>query len=235
MDEISRLSSPSYLTPTNLDDVFGSLDPSMLSQMQGLSLKPSTPTQLQSPTGLQIRQNMNQLRSSYPTNMSSSPVRKPSSFGFDSTGSVAAAVMNSRSAAFAKRSQSFIDRGAANHLGFTAAANSASMMPSSNLSDWSSPNGKLDWAVQGDELNKLKKSASFGFRNSNGGGAALRPSTVDEPDVSWVNTLVKDVSSERTALFDREKQYHYNLNKGAHEVLPPWVEPVYIEQEQMVA
>ena len=242
LDEISRLSSPSYLKPTNLDDVFGSLDPSMLSQMQVRSLKASTPTQLQSPTGLQIRQNMNQLRASFPTNLSSSPVRKPASFGFDSAGSVAAAVMNSRSSAFAKRSQSFIDRGAANHLGFTAAANSAaSMMSSSSLSDWSSPDGKLDWAVQGDELNRLKKSASFGFRNSNGNGgtatAALRPSTIDEPDVSWVHSLVKDVSSERSGLFDAEKQPHnYNLNKGVHEGLPPWVEQLYIiEQEQMVA
>ncbi|PON86592.1 Transmembrane protein [Trema orientale] len=237
LEEISRLSSPSYLKPTNLDDVFGSLDPSVLSQMQGLSFKASTPTQLQSPTGLQIRQNMSQLRASYPTNLSSSPVRKPTSFGFDSSSSVAAAVMNSRSAAFAKRSQSFIDRGAANHLGFTAAANSASMMSSSSLSGWSSPDGKLDWAVQGDELNKLKKSASFGFRNSNGGTAttALRPSTIDEPDVSWVHSLVKDVSSERSGLFDAEKQHHYNPNKGVHEVLPPWVEQLYIEQEQMVA
>ncbi|XP_030488827.2 zinc finger CCCH domain-containing protein 29 [Cannabis sativa] len=236
LDEISRLSSPSYSKQTNLDDLFGSLDPSVLSQMQGFSLKSSTQTQLQSPTGHQIRQNnMNQLRGSYPTNnmnMSSSPVRKPTTFGFDSAGSMAAAVMNSRSSAFAKRSQSFVDRGAATHLGYTAAANSASsMMSSSSLSDWSSPNGKLDWAVQGDELNKLRKSASFGFRNSNGGGiasaASLRPSTIDEPDVSWVNSLVKDVSSDRSG--------HYNLNKGDREVLPPWVEQLYIEQEQMVA
>ncbi|KAM1269520.1 hypothetical protein ACFX13_001769 [Malus domestica] len=113
-DEISRLSSsPSYsrhgeLKPTNLDDAFGSVDPSLLSQLQGLSLKSSTPNH---------RQNMNQLRSSYPTNLSSSPVRKPSSFGLDSPSALAAAVMNSRSAAFAQqRSQSFIDRGAMNHL-----------------------------------------------------------------------------------------------------------------------
>lgn len=237
LDEISRLSSPSCygrigdLKPTNLDDLFGSLDPSMLSQLQGLSLKASTPTQLQSPTGLQIRQNMNQLRASYPASMSSSsPVRKPS-FGLEaSASSVAAAVMNSRSSAFAKRSQSFIDRGAATaHLGLTAAANSASMMSSSSLSDWSSPNGKLDWAVQGDELNKLRKSASFGFRNSGNAGAtatAFSPPTIDEPDVSWVHSLVKDVPAEKQ---------HYQLNKAVHEVLPPWVEQLYIEQEQMVA
>ncbi|EXB88399.1 Zinc finger CCCH domain-containing protein 29 [Morus notabilis] len=238
LDEISRLSSPSFfgrigdLKPTNLDDVFGSLDPSMFSQLQGLSLKASTPTQLQSPSGLQFRQNMNQLRASYPASLSSSsPVRKPSAYGLESSaGSVAAAVMNLRSSTFAKRSQSFIDRGAATtHLGLTAAANSAPMMVSSGFSDWSSPDGKLDWAVQGDELNKLRKSASFGFRNNSNAGAtpqAVRPSAIDEPDVSWVHSLVKDVPSEKQ---------HYQLNKGVHEVLPPWVEQLYIEQEQMVA
>ncbi|KDP44755.1 hypothetical protein JCGZ_01255 [Jatropha curcas] len=245
MDEISSLSSPSCwskdfnrigdLKPKNLDDVFGSLDPSLLSPLQGMSLKPSTPTQLQSPTGLQIRQNMNQLRSSYPSNLSSSPVRKPASYGFDSSAAVAAAMMNSRSSAFAQRSHSFIDRGAAtNRLGITAAANSASMM-SSNFSNWSSPDGKLDWGVQGDELNKLKKSASFGFRSNSTPStiADVTLSNVDEPDVSWVNSLVKDVPPVGSSLFGADKQY--NLSKGVRESLPPWMEQMYIEQEQMVA
>jgi hypothetical protein len=244
IDEINRLSSPSCwnkefsrigdLKPNNLDDVFASLDSSM-SQLQGLSLKPTTPTQLHSSQPSYNRQNMNQLRASYPTNLSSSPVRKPSSFGFDSSAAVAAAVMNSRSAAFAKRSQSFVDRGAGNHRhGFTAAGNSPSTM-SSGLSDWSSPNGKLDWGVQGDELSKLKKSASFGFRDNNvATTTTFMPYAVDEPDVSWVNSLVKDVSHDSSGLFRKEQQ-QYNPGKGGHEILPPWVEQLYIEQEQMVA
>ncbi|KAL7184286.1 hypothetical protein ACSBR2_026440 [Camellia fascicularis] len=241
IDELTGLSSPyskiGELKPTNLDDVFGSLDPSLLSQLQGLSPKvTTTTTQLQSPTAHQIRQNMNQLRASYPTNLSSSPARKPSIYGFDSSGAVAAAVMNSRSSAFAKRSQSFIDRGAVNHrpgsLGLTAAANSVSLM-SSHLSDWSSPDGKLDWGFHGEEQNKLKKSASFGFRSGNAATtkSAMRPSALDEPDVSWVNSLVKDVSSVGAGLYSTTEQKHGGLN----EMLPPWVEQLYIEQEQMVA
>ncbi|KAF5736570.1 zinc finger CCCH domain-containing protein 29 [Tripterygium wilfordii] len=243
IDEISTLSSPSSWSKdfnrfgefkgTNLEDVFGSLDPSVMSSLTGLSLKmsrPSTPTQVQSPTGLQMRQNMSQLRASYPTtNVSSSPSWKPSSLGFDSSAAVAAAVMSSRSSAFAKRSQSFIDRGqATNRLGFPAAANSAAMMPS-NISDWSSPDGKLDWGMQGDELNKLKKSASFGFRTRNASNIAtadFRPSHVNEPDVSWVNSLVKDVTPERQ---------QYNVGDGVRDSLPPWMEQLYKEQEQMVA
>ncbi|KAG2730525.1 hypothetical protein I3760_01G297000 [Carya illinoinensis] len=251
IDEITRLStsspspSPSHwnkefnqigdLKTTNLDDIFGSLDSSMLSQLQGLPLKPTTPTQLQSANGLQMRHNMNQLRASYPNNLSSSPVRKSSSFGFDSSAAVAAAVMNSRSAAFAKRSQSFIDRGAGiQRPGLTAAGNSASMMPSTH-SEWRSPDGKLDWGINGDELNKLKKSASFRFRDNNvATTTTLMPSTVNEPDVSWVNSLVKDVSHETSGLFATKNQ-PYNYGNAGNEILPPWLEQLYIEQEQMVA
>ena len=244
-DEMSCLSSPSHwsnriadLKPTNRDDVFGSLDSSLMSPLQGVSLNASAQSQLQSPNGMQIRQNMNQLRSSYPAaSLSSSPARNPISYGFDTSAAVAAAVMNSRSSAFAKRSQSFIDRGAVpNRLGFTAAANTISMMPS-NLPDWSSPNGKLDWGIQGDELNKLKKSASFGFRSNNNPAATtaanVTASHVGEPDVSWVNSLVKDAPPAGSTFFGAEKQY--SLGKGVRESLPPWMEQIYIEQEQMVA
>ncbi|XP_057510219.1 zinc finger CCCH domain-containing protein 29-like [Actinidia eriantha] len=239
IEELSGLSSPyskiGELKPTNLDDVFGSLDPSLLYQFQGLSPKVSTTTtatQLQSSTAHQMRQNMNQLRSSYPTNLSSSPVRKTPINGFDSSG----AVMNSRMAAFTKRSQSFIDRGAVNHhrpggLAFTAAANSASMM-SSNLSDWSSPDGKLDWGFHGEEHNKLKKSASFRFQSGNGTKpqSAMAPSSLDEPDVSWVHSLVKDGSSVGAGLYSSDHSHG-----GFNETLPPWVEQLYIEQEQIMA
>ncbi|BAT81111.1 zinc finger CCCH domain-containing protein 29-like [Vigna umbellata] len=232
IEEIARISSPSFrnkefnrigdLNPTNLDGLLAAADPSVLSQLHGLSVQPSTPTQ----TGLQMRQNMNHLRASYPSNIPSSPVRKPSAFGFDSSAAVAAAVMNSRSAAFAKRSQSFIDRGAStHHLGLSSPSN-PSCRVSSTLSDWSSPTGKLDWGVNGDELNKLRKSASFGFRNNGVTASPMAQHEHVEPDVSWVHSLVKDVPSERSEMFGGD------LSK---EMLPPWVEQLYIEQEQMVA
>ncbi|MBA0841702.1 hypothetical protein Goarm_004185 [Gossypium armourianum] len=238
IDEISSLSSPSCwskeysrlgdMQPTNLDDAFGSLDPSLLSPLHGLSVKSATPTQMQSPTALQIRQN--QLRATYPPNHSSSLVRSPSAYGFDSSAAVAAALMNSRSSTFAKRSQSFIDRGGVtSRAGLTAPANSATMM-SSNISDWSSPDGKLDWGIQGDELNKLRKSASFGFRNT----PTPTPSNINEPDVSWVHSLVKDVTPASSGSMQQQQQ-QYNIGKGVRERLPPWVEQMYIEQEQMVA
>jgi hypothetical protein len=125
------------LKPTNLDDMFGSHD-------QSLFLRNS---------------NQNQLRASYPSpNYSSSPVRN--SYAFDSSAAVAQAVMNSRSGSFTKqRSQSFIDRGA----GLTMSPRSIPQQ-SCNLSEWGSPNGKLDWGFSSEDANKLRKSASFGYR-----------------------------------------------------------------------
>jgi hypothetical protein len=223
--------------PTNLEDIFGSLDPSILPQMQGLSLDAAV-AQLQPPTGMQMRQNINQqLRSSYPTSFSSSPVRRSPSFGVDHSGGAAAAVLSSRSAAFAKRSQSFVERSAVNrHTGFSSPSSSANVMPS-NLSDWGSPDGKLDWGIQGEELNKLRKSASFGFR-SNGSSFATAgasvPATVDEPDVSWVQSLVKDTPAKSGPLgFEEQQQCHLNI--GGSETLPAWVEQLYMEQKPLVA
>nr|ARM20329.1 C3H29 [Santalum album] len=197
--------------PNNLNDMLGGMDTSVVSQLQGLHM----------------RQSMNQLRASYPSSaLSSSPVRKSSSFGV------------SRSAAFTNRSQSFADRGgfAYNSPGLTGAANSAALA-SANLSGWSSPSGKLDWGVQGEELSKLKKSASFAFRGGNAAAAkktSLMASTAEEPDVSWVNSLVKDVPSVGNGHFGSD-HHHHHQGGGIHEMIPPWVEQLYIEQEQMVA
>ncbi|KAF3454252.1 hypothetical protein FNV43_RR04699 [Rhamnella rubrinervis] len=263
MDEISGLSSPSSwnnglstasafaasadrtgefnrigMKPTNLDDIFGSLDSPILPQLQGLSLDTSA-SQLQSPTGAHMRQNVNPLRSSYPASLSSSPARGPS-YGVDTSGAAAAAVLSSRSAAFAKRSQSFIERTAVNrHTGFSSPAGSAGIM-TSNLSDWGSPDGKLDWGIQGEELSKLRKTASFGLRSSGSSYAAAAsstmPITVDEPDVSWVQSLVKDAPPVKPGQFGfEEQQQQCHLDTGGSEMLPAWVEQLYMEQEQMVA
>ncbi|KAL4334918.1 hypothetical protein GQ457_07G035290 [Hibiscus cannabinus] len=235
-DRTGELNRFGGVKPTNLEDIFGSLDPTIMSQIQGLSLDAAA-SQLQSPTGVHTRQNINQqLRASYPTNLPSSPVRASPTFGIDTSGPSAAAVLSSRSAAFAKRSQSFVERTAVNrHSGFSSPVSSATAM-SSNLSDWGSPNGKLDWGIQGEELNKLRKSASFGFRSSgsNLGNAARSISpTPDEPDVSWVQSLVVDPPPTGQLSFDDEQQCH--RNNGGAEMLPAWVEQLYLEQKQMVA
>lgn len=231
VEEMANLSSPynrfGDLKPTNLDESFD-----LLSQFQGRSPKYNTTTgsHLQSPNGHQNRPNMNQLRASYPSNISSSPSRNPSAYNFDSSPGVAAAVMNSRSSAFSNRSQSFIDRSGALY-GLPGSANSASL-GQSKLSDWGSLDGQVNWGFNGDDRNKLRKSASFGYRSGNGSPSAsaipMPSSTMNERDARWVNSLVNDVpTSGETGLYGGEQR------QGS--VHDQWLEQMYIDQEQKVA
>uniref|UniRef100_A0ACD5W2P6 Uncharacterized protein n=1 Tax=Avena sativa TaxID=4498 RepID=A0ACD5W2P6_AVESA len=186
-------------------DLLGSMDTAMLSQLHALSLKQAGDMSPYS-----------SLPDSQQLHMPTSPmVGANNSFGLDH--SMAKAIMTSRASAFAKRSQSFIDRGArapaARSLMSPATIGEPAMLtdwgsPSGNL-DWGSPSGKLDWGVQGDELHKFRKSASFGFRGQSA-MPGTSPAAQAEPDVSWVNSLVKDGHA------------------GDH--FPQW-----LEQEQMVA
>ncbi|KAK9057708.1 hypothetical protein SSX86_022544 [Deinandra increscens subsp. villosa] len=56
-------------------------------------------------------------------------------------------------------------------------------------SKWSSSNEKAEWGVNIDEFGKLRRSSSF----ENGGN------NVEEPDLSWVQSLVKETPPEKTA------------------------------------
>lgn len=237
LDEISSTASPRPNWKSNSSnhasdymELLSSLDPSILSQLQGLSLQSST---------------------GYGNNLPSSPtVTGSSSFGSDL--SMAKAIMNSRQATFAKRSQSFIDRGAAPRHPPGLSSPLMSAQPSSPLaaSDWGSPDGKLDWGIQGDELSKLRKSATFNFRNN--GNKNIAGTGKDSDHQSWVHHLVKDGPSPQALAspkgllpigrigLEQQKQYQRsggggNINGGASDFIS-W-EQLYAEQElmQMVA
>ncbi|CAN6349588.1 unnamed protein product [Urochloa humidicola] len=157
-------------------DLLGSVDPAMLSQLHALSLKQAgdMPAYGSMPAEAQLH-------------MPTSPmVGANTAFGLDH--SMAKAIMSSRASAFAKRSQSFIDRGGRAPAARSLMSQQPTAGAPSMLSDWGSPDGRLDWGVQGDELHKFRKSASFAFR---GQSPAPAPPAA-EPDVSWVNSLVKD-------------------------------------------
>nr|QEX51162.1 zinc finger CCCH domain-containing protein 33-like isoform X1 [Cymbidium ensifolium] len=229
LDEISTsAASPrsnwktnSLNTAADYNDLFGSIDPSMLSQLQGISLRSAAV---------------------YGNNMPSSPtVSASSSFGLDH--SMAKAIMNSRQAAFAKRSQSFIDRGAVPRHLPAISSQLTSAAPSSPvaISDWGSPDGKLDWGIQGDELNKLRRSATFNLRSNGsnnfaGMGFPAKSPPTEEPDLAWVQHLVKDGSSAmalppigRIGL-EQQKQYQQNGTVAGN--FPSW-DQLYSEQERM--
>ncbi|KAK8615343.1 hypothetical protein V6N13_069118 [Hibiscus sabdariffa] len=239
IDEISGLSTPdSWTNPlsgelnryggvksSNHEDIFGSLDTTTKSPFQGISLEAASP-QLQSPTGVQIRPNINQqLRSSYPTNLPSSPVMTSSTFGVEPSGTTAASVLSS------KRTQNVIERPTINrHSGYSTPASPAGAI-SPNLSDWSSPDGKLDWGIQGEELNKLRKSASLVFLNngSNLANATLSMlPTGDEAEVSRVQSHMNTAGQFR--LDDQTQQQCHN--DGVPDMLIAWMEQLYKDQDQ---
>ena len=159
----------------------------MMEEMKGLSppsnkLSGVNPTNLKnifgslihSPTSMQSYQNANQHLWGY--------VNGSAQFRVD---------------AFSKRSQSFIERSSiASFDSELPSATSIALEPST-LSGWGSPDGKLDRSIRGDELNKMRKSCSFVFRNRSSASTMVVASNVDDPDIflsqeSWVNSLVKD-------------------------------------------
>ncbi|KAG6492240.1 hypothetical protein ZIOFF_047192 [Zingiber officinale] len=245
IDEITKTSSPRATWGLNnlaaasrsseLSDMMGTVNPSLLTQLQGISMRQTAP-QFQSPPALQKHQS--QHLSGFGGSLSSSPpVNATSSFGLDHT--MVKAIMNSRASAFAKRSQSFIDRGASTVRPSTL---SPITTPAADLADWGSPGGKLDWGIQGEELSKLRKSASFAFRGNQAASfgsasattAAAPPSAMNEPDLSWVQSLVKDAPVEpigqRFSSTAGVQQNGYQLNggggksSGGSDVFSPWAE-----------
>ncbi|KAG1367015.1 zinc finger CCCH domain-containing protein 24 [Cocos nucifera] len=94
---------------------------------------------------------------------------------------------SSRLAAFAQREkqQQTLRSLSSRDLGSGTSPIGGSPM-SSTWSKWASPSGTLDWGVNGDELGRLRRSSSFELRS---GG--------EEPDLSWVHSLVKESPPEK--------------------------------------
>ncbi|XP_010541453.1 PREDICTED: zinc finger CCCH domain-containing protein 66-like [Tarenaya hassleriana] len=154
-------------------------------------------------SGLQIRRSSAfnpQLYSSYATSnsLTTSPIGAKSSSQRD--------LPASGEDAFAKRSQSFMDLSC--HSAIPSAISTC-------MDDWGSPDGKLDWSVHGDDMQKFGRSASFGFRVGGGTRQLAEPVGLDEPDVSWVDPLVKEPSEMRLGRV--------------------WMEQSFMETEQSVA
>ncbi|KAK1284685.1 Zinc finger CCCH domain-containing protein 66 [Acorus calamus] len=200
--------------PRNLEDMFSvaSVDQAMVSGLQAMKLRQNSFNS----------NNSNNMYGSLP----SSPARASTAGGFGGMDqSVAAAIMNSRASAFAKqRSLSFCDRSVGAGVNrMSGLGGTGSPLKGNDFSDWGSLDGKLDWGMTqqgGEDLNKLRKSASFAFRNGSPpkSSLGLPPATApvtEEPDFSWVQSLVKE--------------------GGGNDFSSPWIDQYYMEQEQMVA
>ena len=214
-DHAGELNRVAGVKPTNLDDIFGS--------------------QVQSPTGMW----------GYSSNLSASNVIGSPPYRVDPSGTAAAAALNSRNVAFSKRSRSFIERDVLSCRSELPSPSSSIAMEPSTLSGWGSPDGKLDWSIRGEELNKMRKSASFGFRNRSTSSPLTMATTPElpddvidnEPDVSWVHSLVKDATpmeSDEYSVEEQQQQLQRHLIDGT-DVIPAWLEKLCMEEEQMVA
>lgn len=76
-------------------------------------------------------------------------------------------------------------------LGSNASVLVGSPVVSSSWSKWGLPSGAPDWGADNDELGRLKRSSSFDLRSG---------ANTDEPDLSWVNTLVKETTPEKSLI-----------------------------------
>ncbi|CAK8565940.1 unnamed protein product [Lathyrus sativus] len=174
IEEMTGLSSPSNrlagASPVILEDIFGS--------------------QIQSPTSIHVHPNVTQQLWSFSSDLTNSNVIGSPQVTVDPS-------KNSKNDVLAKRSQSFIERSSmASFSSKLSCATSVDMEPYTIFSGWGSPDGKLDWSIRGDELNKMKKSYSSGFKNQSC-NSTMVAQNADDQDVllrqeSWVNSLVKD-------------------------------------------
>ncbi|KAE8668588.1 putative Double Clp-N motif-containing P-loop nucleoside triphosphate hydrolases superfamily protein [Hibiscus syriacus] len=213
------------LKPNNLENSFGSLDTTK-SPLQAIPLE--TASQLQSLTGVQMPPNINQqLRSSYPTNLASSPVLTSPTFGVESCGTTATSILSS------KRTKGVIERPIVNRsLGYSTPTSSVGAM-TPNISDWSSPDGKLDWGIQGEELKRLRKSSSLVFLNS---GSNLENTTFsmsltgDESEMSWVKSHMNTIPSPRQFRIEDQSQQQCHDN-GDPDMLIAWMKQLYNDQD----
>ncbi|OAY44798.1 zinc finger CCCH domain-containing protein 30 [Manihot esculenta] len=142
--------------------------------------------------------------------------------------------MGSRLAAFAQREkqqQHQLRSLSSRDLGSNNPAASVAGSPVNSWTKWGSPNGKLDWSVNGgDELGRLRRTSSFELGNN-----------VEEPDLSWVQSLVKESPPEML-----KEKYGMPVSGAAltgeglkpnseiDSVLESWLEQMQLDQQQQL-
>ncbi|KAK4798945.1 hypothetical protein SAY86_024310 [Trapa natans] len=209
LSELSVLSLPSMMvnslnrpgrlktfTPSNLDDLFSAESSSPRYADQALSSAVFSPTH-KSAVINQFQQQQQSMLSPINTSFSPQNIDHPllqSSFGVPSSGRMSPrnmepiSPMGSRVSVLAQREKQHqqLRSLSSRELG----SNMSAIMggsPMSSWSKWGNSNGRPDWAVSTDEAGKLRRSNSFEL-NNNGG---------EEPDLSWVQSLVKESPTDR--------------------------------------
>ncbi|KAL0383564.1 UNVERIFIED_CONTAM: Zinc finger CCCH domain-containing protein 30 [Sesamum calycinum] len=200
--ELSLMSQPSIntnilnrsvrsktLTPSNLDDIFSAESSSPRYSDQALASAVFSPTH-KSAILNQFQQQQQTMLSPIKTSFSPRNGDHPimqAPYGVPSSGRMSPRTVEPISPMSAR--MSMLARQEKQHhqfrslssrdLGSNAAAAVASL--EENWSKWGSPNGPAEWAVGADDFGKLRRSSSFELLNNG-----------EEPDLSWVQSLVKE-------------------------------------------
>ncbi|KAK7244629.1 hypothetical protein RIF29_39454 [Crotalaria pallida] len=192
-NNLNRSGRMKPLTPSNLDDLF-SAEGSPRFADGALASTVFSPTH-KSAVFNQFQQQQSML-SPVNTNFSPKNVEHPllqASFGVQSSGRMSPrnvepiSPMNSRMSMLAQREKQQQFRSlSSRELGSNSAAAAVAAAGSTNSwSRWGSPNGRADWAAGPEEFGKLRRSSSFELGNNG-----------EEPDLSWVQSLVKESPTE---------------------------------------
>lgn len=170
-NSLSRSNRSKTLNPSNLDDLF--------------SAESSSPRSVYSPTHKsavfnQFQQQQGMLS---PINTSFSPksVDHPLLSGRMSPRSVEPISPLSARASMIQREQQLHQFRSLSSREFGSNLSSIMGSPAHSWSRWGSSEGKPDWAVNPEELGKLRRTSSFELGNNG-----------EEPDLSWVQSLVKE-------------------------------------------
>ncbi|MBA0676670.1 hypothetical protein Goari_018138 [Gossypium aridum] len=236
MNELPGLTQPSMssssfnrsgrmktLTPSNLDDLFSAESSSPRYSDQAMAAAVFSPTH-KSAVLNQFQQQQNML-SPINTNFSPKSIEHPllqaSLSGRMSPRNVEPiSPMSSRVSMLAQREKQQQFRSlSSRELGSGSAAIVGS--PVNSWSKWGSSNGKPDWAVNADGLDKHRRSSSFELGNG------------DEPDLSWVQSLVKESPTEikeKIAAPVSGEVSSMNADPVDNAVLGAWLEQMQLDQ-----
>lgn len=195
-NSLSRTARPKNLNPSNLDDLFSTESSSPRFCDQSMASAVYSPTH-KSAVLSQFQQQQQSILS--PINTSFTPRNVDhhllqASFSVPSPGRMSPSTRNvepispmgSRSSIFAQheKQQQFRSQSSRDLMpGSSATVGS----PAKTWSEWGSANGKLDWSVNASELGRLRRSSSFELGHNG-----------EEPDLSWVQSLVKESSPLET-------------------------------------
>ncbi|KAL5538273.1 hypothetical protein UlMin_043493 [Ulmus minor] len=239
---LGRSGRSKTLTPSNLDELFSaemSLSPRYSDHLAASTFSPTHKSAVRN----QFQQQQSMLSPIKTSVMSPNTVDHPllqASYGVQSPGRMSPrsmepiSPMGSRLSAISQReklhqqlgSLSSRDLGSNN----TAASIVGSPVSPNPWSKWGSPNGKVDWSVNGDVRGQMKRSSSF-ERGNNG----------EEPDLSWVQSIVKESPPEMmkdklalpvsSASASGEGQNPNSQSESIdHSVLAAWVDQMQLDQ-----